>query len=414
MADNSDQARVAYLTSHYPAVSHTFILREVEALQALGIKVRTYSIRRPPADHLRGPAEENAATQTFYVLDAAKRIWPLIKAQKRAITEPKTYLSALALAYKMRAPGLRSLLYQMFYFAEATVIADDMLAQGVSHIHSHFSSVSSNVAVLAARLAKASFSYTLHGPSELYEPYRWHLDLKTQEAKFVSCISHFARSQAMYFSNPEDWYKLKIIHCGVIPELYAPAEKAASDDTHFVYVGRLAAVKGVRVLLNAFGQALKENPALRLTIVGDGDDRATLEQLAAPLGSHVVFTGYQSQSDVAATLGTADVFVLPSFAEGLPVVLMEALAGQVPVICTQVAGVAELVESGVNGYIVPPGDGDTLRARMIALSRDPALRASMGKAGQATVQADFDVRKEAQRLAPLFTQEIGIGPPRAP
>ncbi len=411
MVETIDGARIAYLTGQYPAVSHTFILREVEALRSLGLAVDTYSIRQPKPDHTRGSSEVAAAQDTFYVLQAAKRMMPLLAAQMRLFRQPKAYFAALKLALQMRAPGLRALLYQLFYFAEATIIADDLDTKKVTHIHNHFADVSANVAVLASRLSGIPFSFTLHGPAELFAPERWQIGRKIAEAKFVSCISHFARSQAMYFSDPADWPKLKIIHCGVLPELYDLPRKVDPSKTHFVYVGRLTAIKGVRVLLNAFATAAQSNPDIHLTIVGDGDDRANLERLAAPQKGRITFTGYQSQSEVAATLASADAFVLPSFAEGLPVVLMEALAAKVPVICTQVAGVSELVVDGANGYIVPPGDEDGLADRLITLAADPEKRAAMGIAGRARVVKDFDVRKEAARLAVLFQGDLS-GPPR--
>ncbi len=402
MAKTSDGVRVAYLTGHYPAVSHTFILREVEALRSLGAKVRTYAIRRPSADHLRGTAEQEAARDTFYVLATAKRIIPLLAAQTLMFRQPSTYFATLLLALSMRAPGLRALIYQLIYFAEATIIADDLRRHNVTHLHNHFADVSANVAVLAAKLSDIPFSFTLHGPAELFAPERWKIREKVRHARFVACISHFARSQAMYFSDPDDWPKLRIIHCGVIPEMYQHPKTPMPGKTHLVYVGRLTAIKGVRVLLQAFSEALKSNPDLHLTIVGDGDDRAKLETLSAPDAEKVTFSGYLSQEDVAATLATADAFVLPSFAEGLPVVLMEALAASIPVICTQVAGVSELVEDGKSGFIVPPGDVDTLRDRILKLAADPDLRANMGQTGQARVASEFDVRTEAARLLTLF------------
>ncbi len=411
MADPTNGTRIAYLTGHYPAVSHTFILREVEALRALGAEVSTYAIRKPSADHLRGPAEVAAAQNTFYVLAAAKKIAPLLRAQLRLFRQPKLYLATLWLALQMRAPGLRALIYQLIYFAEATIIADDLERKKITHLHNHFADVSANVAVLAAKLAGTKFSFTLHGPAELYAPERWKIGTKIHHADFVACISHFARSQAMYFSDPADWPKLKIIHCGVIPGLYDQPKSQDSDRTHFVYVGRLTAIKGVRILLEAFEKARTTAPNLHLTIVGDGDDRAALETLAKPFKDQITFAGYQSQDDVAATLASADAFVLPSFAEGLPVVLMEALAAKVPVICTQVAGVSELVEDGVNGYIVPPGDVDSLASRMVNLAAEPAARRAMGTSGRAKVVAEFDINVEAARLARLFDGDLS-GPPR--
>ena len=419
LADQGDSAavKIAYLTGEYPAVSHTFILREIEALRALGADVITCSIRRTPPSQQPGPAEKAAAASTFYVLAAARNPLTLLGAQLAALAAPGRYFSALALAWRTSAPGLKALLWQMFYFAEAAVLARHLAAQGVTHLHNHFGNSSANVALLTSALSGIPFSYTLHGPAEFYEPRRWRLDEKTRHARFVSCISHFCRSQAMYFSDPADWHKLRIIHCGVIPALY---ERRATDahatpakaGTHFVFVGRVVAVKGLRVLLEAVAQARKAVPDMHLTLVGDGDDRTMLEAeaKAAGLQDTVTFTGYKAQSEVAAILETADVFVLPSFAEGLPVALMEALASETPVIATRVAGVAELVEEGLHGYLVSPGDSDGLAAKMIEMAQDPDARARMGAAGRAKVAREFDVAHEAALLRELFYGRGGDAP----
>jgi len=213
----------------------------------------------------------------------------------------------------------------------------------------------------------------------------------------------------MYFSDPADWDKLKIIHCGVTPEAYAAPERSG-DGCHLVFVGRLTAIKGLRVLLDAFGQWADRTPVLGLTLVGDGDDQPALEAMAAPLGDAVRFTGYLSQAEVAEMLATADALVLPSFAEGVPVVLMEAMASARPVIATRVAGGSELVEDGVSGFLAAPGDAAGLADRISRLAGDPALRRRMGAAGRDKVLAEFDIRKEAARIAALFRGEMGDGP----
>jgi len=279
----------------------------------------------------------------------------------------------------------------------------------IDHLHSHFASQSCTVAMLAASLAQIPFSYTLHGPADLYEPYTWHLAEKTARAKFVACISHFARSQAMFFSDPRHWGKLHVIHCGVIPDRYdrpatSPDSLPARDapGTHLLFVGRLSPVKGLRVLLEAFAAARAHRPDLTLTLVGDGEDRVHLERRAAPFGDAVRFAGFRSQEGVARALAAADALVLPSFAEGLPVVLMEALAAGKPVIGTQVAGVAELVETGVSGFIVPAGDADSLARAIRTLADDPERAQAMGAAGREKVRAEFDIRREAARIGSLF------------
>jgi glycosyltransferase involved in cell wall biosynthesis len=273
--------------------------------------------------------------------------------------------------------------------------------------------------MLASSLSGIPFSYTLHGPTDLYEPYTWQLSEKTTRAKFVACISHFARSQAMNFSDPQHWDKLHVVHCGVIPELYdRPAPDAGSTGSktamNLLFIGRLSPTKGLRVLMEAFAAARTDYPDLRLTLVGDGNDRPHLEELAAPLGDAVRFAGFQSQEGVARALAAADALVLPSFAEGLPVVLMEALAAGKPVICTQVAGVGELVEHGVSGLIVPAGDAESLANCIRTLADDSDRRGKMGEAGRQKVRAEFDVRREAARIGALFAGTGGGGGIRPP
>ena len=399
--------KIAYVTGQYPAVSLTFILREIEALRALGAEVETCSIRRTPADQHRGPAEKAAAASTFYVLSQAKNPLTLLRAQKWLFTAPGRYVRALGLALRTRGPGLISLAYQLIYFLEATVLARHLTERGVEHIHNHFVTGSATVTMLVSELTGIPYSFMLHGPADLFEPYRWRIDEKVARARFVATISNFARSQIMFFSSPEHWDKLRIIHCGVMPENYGQQDQAAipprrPDETRLLFVGRLAPVKGLRVLLEAMAPLVEEFPSLRLVLVGDGPDRAALEKAAAPLGDKVTFTGYLSQAEVAQAMQSTDVFVLPSFAEGVPVVLMEAQATGKPVIATQVAGVGELVEHGVNGLIVPPGDVERLREAIRTLLHDPDLRARMGAEGPARVAADFDISIEAARLARLI------------
>lgn len=401
--------KIAYLTSLYPAASHTFVLREVTALRDLGLEIETCSIRRPDAGHLIGPEERAAFDDTFFTVESAKSPAYVAKALWGALTSPGRFLSTLGLAWRTAPPGVKGAIKQTIYLAEAILLAHHLRDKGVEHLHNHFANSAANVAMMVAHLNDIRFSYTLHGPSDLFEPDTWCLEEKTNRASFVSCISFFARSQAMLFSKPEQWDKLNIIHCGVIPERYeqdGPTKQGAG--TELIFVGRLAAVKGLRVLLKAFAKAREGRPDLTLTLVGDGDDRAHLEGLAKPFGDAVTFRGYLSQEEVAEALARADVLVLPSFAEGLPVVLMESLAAKRAVICTQVAGVGELVEEGVSGFRVPPSDVDTLAARIGQLADDPDLRTRMGEAGCEKVRTDFNIAHEATKLAALFRNAADV------
>lgn len=404
---------IAYLTGEYPRATDTFIQREAAALRALGVEVLTCSIRPTGPEHHVGPEQVAEAAATFNVLPEARRPWRLIGAHMRCFAAaPRRYLAALALALRTGAPGLRGLVYQLFYFAEAGVLARHLARRGVFHLHNHFGNSSCSVAMLASAIGGVPYSYTLHGPAELFEPMRWRIDEKIARASFVACISHFARSQGMLFSDPRCWTKLHVVHCGVDPARYdRPGRRDPAAPT-LLFVGRLAAIKGLPVLFEALGRLRARHPALRLVLIGDGPERRALEAQAAAAGlaQAVEFLGYRSQEAVADQLARADVFLLPSFAEGVPVVLMEALAASVPVVASRVAGVAELVDDGVSGYLAPPGDPYALADRIDALLSDPALRARFGEAGRRRVRQDFDSAAEAARLLDLIHAYRLAGP----
>ncbi len=398
--------RIAYVTGEYPRATDTFIQREVAALREQGLEVCTFSVRRTSAEHMVGPEQEREREGTFYILPPSPL--PLLRAHlELLLRSPGRYLRALALAWSTRQPGMRGHLYQLFYFAEAGLLAGELRRRGIRHLHNHFANSSCTVSMLAAELSGLTFSFTIHGPAIFFEPGRWRIDEKIKRALFVSCISHYCRSQAMVFAPPDCWKRLHIIHCGVDPSLYEMVSHQGRGQ-RLLYVGRLAAAKGLAILLESLASLRSENPDLLLTVVGDGPDRGAIEAQAARLGlkANVRFLGYRSQDEVRNEMREADVFVLPSFAEGVPVVLMEALASGVPVVATRVAGVGELVEDGVSGYLVPPGDPVSLADRLGKLIEDPALRSRFGAEGRAKVEEEFDVRCEAARLHSVLTAAL--------
>ncbi|SEO34992.1 Glycosyltransferase involved in cell wall bisynthesis [Salinihabitans flavidus] len=399
-----EKPAIAYLTGEYPRATDTFIQREVAVLRALGHVVHTCSIRRTGAEHLVGDEQRQEAGGTFYVLAAARAPLHLLACHVGALGRaPGLYLRALRLAWHTRQAGLRGMLYQLFYFAEAGVLAAHLRRKRVRLLHNHIAKSSCTVAMLASEMSGVPYSFTLHGPDIFFAPEHWRLDAKIARARFVACISHFARSQAMVFSDQAHWRKLHIVHCGVEPERYAG--QAGGAGRNLVFVGRLAAVKGIAVLLEALATLRESHPDLHLTLIGDGPERVALEGRARQLGVKgcVTFAGYRSQDEVAGTLRGSDLLVLPSFAEGVPVVLMEAMAAGLPVVATQVAGVSELVEDGVSGRLVPPGDAGALADAIDTILRDPEEAVRLGQAGRAKVQAEFTVKAEAAWLSRLMT-----------
>ena len=401
--------RTAYLTGTYPLVSLTFIQREVAALRAMGAEIHTVSCRSVSPADFAGAQEQEAARSTHYLLRALSTPKGMLKALTTVLRAPGRSFRALRRTLKMRPPGFTALVTHLAYLLEAMMMADFVRKKGIEHIHCHFASNGPLVAMLTRDLTDVPYSFTLHGPADLYDPLGLRIGDKAADAAFVATISHYARSQLMNFSDPAHWDRLRIIHCGVNPELYTGDKAARTDDeVRLIFVGRLAPVKGLRVLFAALEPLFESNPRLHLTLVGDGTDRALLEAEAARFGDRVRFTGYLTQAQVAETLGASDICVLPSFAEGVPVILMEAMASGLPVIATQVAGVGELVRHGENGLLAPPGDVDTLRRHIETLIADAGMRARMGEVGRATVLADFVIADEAARLGRLLSD--GPGP----
>lgn len=398
------QGPVAYLTGEYPRATDTFIQREVAALRGHGLQIETCSIRRTGKEHHVGDEQRTEAARTFHVLEATANPLTSLKAHLGALRQPGRYLRGLRLAWRTAPAGFRGHIYNLIYFAEAVVLAHHMRARGVVHLHNHIAKASCTVAMLASEISGIPYSYTMHGPDDFFEPYLWRLDEKIARASFVACISHFCRSQGMLFSAQVHWPRLHIVHCGVDPSLYDQPRGATGK--RLLFVGRLAAVKGVPVLFVALQKLVADHPDLRLTLIGDGPERATLEAdvKATGLSDVVRFAGYKGQTEVAQALRETDLLVLPSFAEGLPVVLMEALAARVPVAATRIAGVSELVEDGVSGRLVAPGDALALESALRELlEATPAQRAAMGEAGRAKVVAEFDSVTEAGKLARLIT-----------
>lgn len=405
----SSSVRIAYLAGEYPAVSLTFILREVLALRDAGVDVMTCSVRRTAVEHHRGPEERDAAQNTFYVIHSAKNPFTLIGAIGWAVRRPQALWRTIRLATTTAPAGLKAKIWQVFYLIEAMVLARHLTGQNIGWIHNHFATASCTVAMLTSELSRIPFSFTLHGPVDFLDTHHWRLDKKIAQARFVACISHFCRSQGMLFSDPKSWHKLHIVHCGIEPSRYQQTCDVMPGRS-ILFVGRMAPEKGVPVLLEAFADAAQHYRDASLTMVGDGPERLRLEARSIELGlqDRVRFTGYLSQTEVAAEMAKADLFVLPSFSEGLPVVLMEAMAAGLPVLTTGIAGVPELVEDGITGRLAFPGDIISLKNGMLDLLKNPVIAQQLGRRARVKASTEFDVKKEAGMLLRLFHEGMSI------
>lgn len=399
---------LAYITGCYPRATDTFIQREVACLRQLGWRVLPYAVRRPGSEHAVSTAVAAEQKVTNYLLPF--RWIALVAVNLGFLTsQPANYYQTLKLAVRTRKPGFRGFAYQMAYFLEATWLAHDLVKQGATHLHNHLGDASATVAMLAARLAGIGFSMTIHGPHIFFDPVNWALRQKVSQANFVICISNFCTSQMMLFSDRSDWHKFKLVHCGVDTPTY-PWCRPKDHGNSILYVGRLAAEKGILVLLDSFAELIKNRPQARLRLAGDGEDRQVLQTRVAEmgLGDHVLFLGYCSQEAVRQQLEASDLFVLPSFAEGVPVSLMEAMAIGVPVVSTFVGGVVELVVPEHTGLMVAAGNAQQLAHAMRRGLTDGPLRQRLSRAAREKVEQDYDLVTQVAKLSELFHEHHGL------
>jgi glycosyltransferase involved in cell wall biosynthesis len=402
--------RLAYLVSRYPALSHTFILREVLSLRKQGFDIRVASINPPdrPASELT--AEEQSEAETTFCVKQAGLFSLLAASLITLLRHPAGWLRGLAFSIRLGGADLGKMLYGLFYFCEALLLGRWMAAQRLHHLHVHFATPASTVGLIATKIFPVQLSITVHGPDEFYDVPGYRLREKIAGASFICAIGKFARSQLMKVSPPAEWKKFEVSPLGVDPARFAPAAPPrTADGFELICVGRLVPAKGQHLLIGAMGRLLRDGRQVRLRLVGDGPDRPSLERQVAELaiGGAVVFEGPVNQDRIRGLYQAADLFVLPSFAEGIPVVLMEAMAMEIPVLTTFVNGIPELIRHGIDGWLVAPSDEEGLAAAIATLMDDDALRRRLGQAGRARVVECYDLQRNTERLARIYRRRLG-------
>lgn len=398
MPDPTPTRRIAYLNSQYPALSHTFIEREILALRDQGWEVHTFSVRPCPDSQLRSAAMRAEHATTRAILSDKKNV---AEATRRLFTRhPRAFLAAARFAANAGYGTLKGHLWQGFYLAEAVVMHEWMRELGLRHLHVHMANVSADVARLVTVIGETvdgpgtwTWSVTVHGYAEFQYVDQWDIPAKIRSACGISAISDFTRSQLMRLTTTDQWDKIEVVHMSVDPDHYPPPEvpRTAEGPLRLVTVGRLVALKGIPIVLEAI-RLLQERGIPTVTrVIGEGEDLADLQELARSwdLEECVEFTGAVGQDDLPQHYHWADVYVLPSFLEGLPVVLMEGMSTGLPVVATGICGVPELVFDGRNGLVVRPGRADLLADALEQLARDPQLRDTLGARGRETVLAEF-------------------------
>jgi len=435
--DGPGSPAVAYLVSQYPALSHAFIEREILALRAAGVGVTTFTVRRCPPEDLMSPVMVEEDRRTTALLGAARSAYLGAGLGQVAAGGVASLGAGLVAAVRAGRGGVRPRIWQAFYLVEALRLVTEMRARGLRHVHVHFANNGADIARLAVALGNGSrgqrqdagprwtWSFSMHGPTEFETPQAHGLAAKTRAAAFVACISRYAVRQLAPHLPETDRAKLAIVHMGVDPDRFPGSADVRTGRSpgplRVLFVGRLVQEKGPDVLLRALARL---TVPFRARIVGAGPLGHHLRTLAEQLGitDRVEFPGGLGQGALPGLYAWADVFCLPSHREGVPVVLMEAMATELPVVTTSIAGIPELVTDRVSGRLLAPGDPSAVATVLDELARDASQRRSLGRAGRQVVLGSFTPGPNARVLAGLLAsvqssdagQRPKLTPPQGP
>jgi glycosyltransferase involved in cell wall biosynthesis len=391
-------------------VSTTFIRREILALERLGLDIQRIAFRGWDAVVMDG---EDAKEQqrTRYVLKDGP--FPLLASLVRVLlTRPHRFFPALALALRIGWQADRPLLYHLVYLAEACRILSWVKTSGAVHIHTHFGTNAAEVAMLVRALGGPQYSFTVHGPIEFDQPDFLHLAEKVRRSAFTVAITSFARSQIYRWVEHPFWGKIKLVHCGIEPAFHDIEHVDRDLAPRLVCLGRLSAEKGQLLLVEAATRLAAKGARFEVTLVGDGPLRGTIEAMVAErgLGDRIRLTGSISTERLREELLRARALVVPSFAEGLPMVMMEAMALRKPVLATWIAGIPELVRDGIEGWLFAPGSVDALaRAIEDCLAKPAEAMRAMGEAARVRALERHSVDVQARLLAELFGASARVG-----
>jgi glycosyltransferase involved in cell wall biosynthesis len=398
--------KIAYLINQYPKVSHSFIRREIIALEKQGLEITRYSIRPTNPHSLVDQEDKLEREKTQAIL--SQGIFPLlINLIFLFFLRPLSLIKSFFLTLKMGQKSHRGILRHIAYLAEACTLWRSLQAKNITHIHAHFGTNSTAVALLCHNLGYITYSFTVHGPEEFDQPEALSLKTKIEQASFVVAISSYGKSQLYRWCDFKQWAKIKLIRCGVDPTYLEKPFQAIPETSQLVCVGRLCEQKGQLLLVQAANILKEQGVQFNLVLVGDGEMRSPVENLIRQynLEAEIAITGWANSAEVQKHLLNSRGLVLPSFAEGLPVVIMESLALARPVISTYIAGIPELVEPQNSGWLVYAGCVASLADAMQEMLQTPVAKLTeMGKIGQIKVQQNHDINLETSKLAQLIGQ----------
>lgn len=393
---------IGYLMNTYPVTSGTFIRREIHALEALGVKINRYAVRRWD-QALVDPRDQEEAARTQYLLSGRK--WALIaQFLQEMVSNPVGVWRALGIWRQLISNAGGGLVRHLAYLMEAATLRRRTAKDGIAHLHTHFSTNPAAVAMLCHAMGGPPFSFTVHGPDELVDPRASSLALKISKAAFVVAISHYCRSMLALAGGMEVWDKVHIVRCGLDLSEFSVSEAPFKEDSEIVCVGRLCPQKGQTLIPAAVEEVARTHPNIRVVLIGDGDSREAIEAEITKRGlsESIRLTGWATNAEVRTAIANARALLLPSFAEGLPIVIMEALALGRPVLTTYIAGIPELVDNKC-GWIIPAGDDISLvRALRDIMEAQAQQLVQRGQTGRARIKELHDQNKNANILRALI------------
>lgn len=416
------QPSVGYVVTNHPRVALTFIAREIAELEARGWTVDPISINYPSPTDLDATGADREVARTFYI----KRTPPLrvLAALWRAARRNPTGLMRLAWrAARTGGTDVKAVVWRLFYLVEGVVVWDHCRRGPVRHLHAHFGQTPASIAWYATEVGHLcgpdtwTWSFTIHGFQDFVNERDARLDLKAHSASFIVCVSDFTRSQLMRVTDPHLWHRFKVVRCGLDLDAFSRRDAhPRSARARIITVARISPEKGHVVLLEALRVLRDRGVIAELEFVGSGDFTDEVRRRAAELGvaEQVHFTGELEPPAVIERLRGADIFCLPSFAEGLPVSIMEAMAVGVPVVSTYISGIPELAIHRQTALTVPAGSVDALADALEELIADPHLAEQLADAAEKAVRADYSSARNVDLLAVAFTEAMRRGPDAAP
>lgn len=401
---------LAYLLNSYPMTSTTFIRREIAAIEAAGVPVKRFAVRHWQ-EALVDPEDRVEQARTEYLLTGNV---PTLFAgfAAAALRSPARLVRALPALVRLIRAGRGRTVQHVGYLLQAVHLKRRCDALGISHVHVHFSTNAAAVAMLCRLLGGPRYSFTVHGPDELVELAAGGIVEKARHAATIVAITAYCRDRLRAALPATLWSRIAIVPCGLDLGDFVPSDRAADNHT-LLCVGRLCAQKGQAEIPAAVAALAHLYPELQVDLIGDGDTRGAIESAidALGLGGRIRLLGWRSNDDVRAMLRDARALLLPSHAEGLPVVIMEAFALGKPVVTTRIAGIPELVDETC-GWLFEAGSAEGLeRAIAAALAADSARLAAAGAVGRRRVERRHDLGQIAPMLIALFGDPSARGAP---